>query len=270
MELIDEKQSPYQSVKLMKDSNGYALFLNDMIQFHSEEEQFSHEWMVAVPSSLAKQNKKVLILGGGDGFAAREALKCGAEQVIVVELDPIMVEWTKTNPIMRKLSNDSFNNHKVNVITGDALQFAIDSNEKYDLVIDDCEYLVGDQPSSLEKYFEYLQKLPKLLADGGVGCIMHPIEGTISPAILQKLEDLSPGVIDRIIVSTDSREQMAIASSAILPNVKCQEFISKHLGIELYTYFSNFPLRKQQDIPHAPDLNPLLSSILWSKALIPN
>ena len=107
------KQSPYQKIEIKRYKDDYSLFLNGEIQFHTSEEKESHEWMVAVPMALSKKNESVLILGGGDGFAAREAIKCGAKKITLVEFDPEMIELTKKNLIMRRLSEDSFNNSKV-------------------------------------------------------------------------------------------------------------------------------------------------------------
>ena len=187
-------------IDLKRFGNDYALFLNGEIQFHTSEQEASHEWMAAVPVALSKQNESVLILGGGDGFAAREAVRCGAKEITVVEFDSSMIEFTKTNPIMRRLSKDSFNNSKVKVINDDAIQYALDSNKKFDIVIDDCEYNIGDQPSNLDKYIKYLQKLPKLLNDGGVGCMMSQCEDEdiFSNKILEKLELFNSEIIKEL------------------------------------------------------------------------
>jgi spermidine synthase len=240
------EQSPH--IELKRYGDNYALFLNGEIQFHTLEQEESHEWMVAVPMALPKQNESVLILGGGDGFAAREAIKCGAKKITLVEFNSGMIELTKKNPIMRKLSNDSFNNSKVKIINDDAIQYVIDLNKKFDVVIDDCEYNIGDQPCNLNKYIKYLQKLPKLLNDGGVGCWMTQCEDedTFLNEILKKLK---PELIKGLNIYENLIDKSAFILKNIFPNAKSQEIeVSKDLGLELYTYFSNEPIKQRHSL----------------------
>lgn len=240
----------FPHIQLKRYGNDYALFLNGEIQFHTSEQEESHEWMAAVPVALSKQNESVLILGGGDGFAAREAVRCGAKEITVVEFDSSMIKLTKTNPIMRRLSKDSFNNSKVKVINDDAIQYALDSNKKFDIVIDDCEYNIGDQPSNLNKYIKYLQKLPKLLNDGGVGCWNKQCEDNniIFNKFLEKIESFNPELVKELNIYEKIIDKTAFAVKNIFPHAKSQEFFSKELGLELYTYFSNEPIEQRRPL----------------------
>ena len=242
------KQPSHKKINLKRFGNDYALFINGEIQFHTSEQEESHEWMVAVPMALSKKNESVLILGGGDGFAAREAIKCGAKNITLVEFDPEMIELTKKNVIMRRLSKDSFNNSKVKIINDDAIQYVIDLNKKFDVVIDDCEYNIGDQPSNLNKYVEYLQKLPKLLNDGGVGCWMSQCED--EHAFLNEiLEKLKPELTKELNIYENLIDKTAFILKNIFPNAKSQEIeVSKDLGSELYTYFSNEPIKQRRPL----------------------
>lgn len=240
------EQSPH--IQLKRYGDNYALFLDGEIQFHTLEQEESHEWMVAVTMALSKQNESVLILGGGDGFAAREAIKCGAKKITLVEFDSGMIELTKKNRIMRRLSNDSFNNSKVKIINDDAIQYVIDLNKKFDVVIDDCEYFFGNQPCNLNKYIKYLQKLPKLLNDGGVGCWMTQCEDE-HPFLNEILEKLKPELTKELNIYENLIHKSAFILKNIFPNAKSQEIeVSKDLGLELYTYFSNEPIKQRHSL----------------------
>tara|TARA_R110002153_G_scaffold146053_2_gene297396 strand:+ start:59 stop:886 length:828 start_codon:yes stop_codon:yes gene_type:complete len=263
------KQSPYQKIEIKRYKDDYSLFLNGEIQFHTSEEKESHEWMVAVPMALSKKNESVLILGGGDGFAAREAIKCGAKKITLVEFDPEMIELTKKNLIMRRLSEDSFNNSKVKVINDNAIEYALNSNETFDIVIDDCEYNIGDQPSNLNKYIKYLQKLPKLLNDGGVGCWMTQCEDedVFLNKILEELKLFNPELIKGLNIYENLINKTAFILKNIFPNAKSQEILCKELGSELYTYFSNEPIEQQHPLnaESISNIDSLIYSDLFSE-----
>lgn len=261
------EQSPH--IQLKRYGDNYALFLDGEIQFHTLEQEESHEWMVAVTMALSKQNESVLILGGGDGFAAREAIKCGAKKITLVEFDSGMIELTKKNPIMRRLSNDSFNNSKVKIINDDAIQYVIDLNKKFDVVIDDCEYFFGNQPSALNKHFQYLQKLPKLLNDGGVGCLMYggDNEDIFYNYLLEKVKIIDPKITEKLNIYENLLDKTSFVYKTIFPNAKCQEFFSEELGTELYTYFSNEPIKQRHSLntKYISSIHSLIYSDLFNK-----
>ena len=57
--------------------------------------------------SLSEQRKNILVLGGGEGLAVREILKYkDVEKVTVVDLDPVMTELAKHNPIITKINQE--------------------------------------------------------------------------------------------------------------------------------------------------------------------
>ena len=146
-QLIYQHQSPYQSIKLFLDGNHYWLSLNNVMQFHTRECYASHEYMCKNPLRMVQNPKKVLIIGGGDGFAARELLKDPrVEEILNVELDHHLIGLTKQHPVMRILTEDAFHHPKVKVIAGDGIGFLINSADKYDIIIDDCEYDYTGQP----------------------------------------------------------------------------------------------------------------------------
>ncbi len=80
---------------------------------------------------------RILILGGGDGLAARNALQLpGVEGVVNVEYDPAMVHFARKHPIMRLINLGSFNNPRVLVKVQDARRFVRrPSRKKFNLAI---------------------------------------------------------------------------------------------------------------------------------------
>src|SRR5262249_40431654 len=67
--------SDYQRVVVTAGAGGVRLFLNGNLQFHSRDEYRYHEALVHPALAAHGAPRRVLVLGGGDGMAVREALK---------------------------------------------------------------------------------------------------------------------------------------------------------------------------------------------------
>jgi spermidine synthase len=85
-----------------------------------------------------KTPEKVLILGGGDGLLARELLKIeGVESITLIDLDPKMIELSRTYPPLLKLNEGALNSDRVEVMVGDAFIFLKETNKKWDAILID-------------------------------------------------------------------------------------------------------------------------------------
>jgi spermidine synthase len=72
--------------------------------------------------SLVPDHRRVLILGGGDGIALREVLKYSdVESVTLVDIDPGMVSFCRSNDIMVKLNNNAFADARVKTFRSGAV-----------------------------------------------------------------------------------------------------------------------------------------------------
>ncbi len=64
----------------------------------------------------------MLILGGGDGLAAREVLRQeGVREIVQVELDPAVLELANTK--LRDLNGGALEDDRVDVVTADAFRW---------------------------------------------------------------------------------------------------------------------------------------------------
>lgn len=136
--IIYKEQSKYQKIVLTTDRDDLRMFLDGNIQFSSYDEYRYHEALIHPAMSLAPQKENILILGGGDGLAAREILKYNeVKNIKLVDLDPAVVNLCKTNPIIKKLNMNSLENEKLQVINKDAYKYLEESKDKYDLIIVD-------------------------------------------------------------------------------------------------------------------------------------
>lgn len=138
--VIYAKSSQYQRIVVTKGKVGYSLFLNGNLQFNSFDEYRYHEALVH-PGFAAFNGdaKRVLILGGGDGLAAREVLKYKTvEQVQLVDLDPAMTQVAYSVPALGELNKHAFEDPRVQVTNTDAFVWLDNvSTEPFDVVIID-------------------------------------------------------------------------------------------------------------------------------------
>lgn len=150
-ELVFSRQTHYQKIVLMKErpvdktliqEKQYVLYLDGFLQFSTIDEQTYHACIANIPmaavSYLGHTPKKALILGGGDGLAARNLLVSPQiEKVTNVELDPVMIEVAKTHPVLLEHNLKSFHSPRVEVVNADAFQWIKQTSDKYDLIIVD-------------------------------------------------------------------------------------------------------------------------------------
>ena len=73
--IIYTQATPYQRIVLTHQKSDYRLYLNNNLQFSSQDEYRYHEALVHPAMSMAPKIDNVLVLGGGDGLAVREVLK---------------------------------------------------------------------------------------------------------------------------------------------------------------------------------------------------
>ena len=149
--IILSTQTQYQKIVVTKHKDDLRLFINGNIQFSSMDEYRYHEALVHIPMSVVEKKEKILILGGGDGLAAREILKYkDVEKITLVDLDNEMVELCKTNNDIVKLNEGSLSNSKVNIINNDAYKFLENNKEIYDVILVD---LPDPNDDSLNKLY---------------------------------------------------------------------------------------------------------------------
>jgi spermidine synthase len=152
--VIFRKQTKYQKIVLTKHKDDLRLFLNGNIQFSSLDEYRYHEALVHPAMSLAANRENILILGGGDGLAAREVLKYNeVKRIVLVDLDPEVVSLCSTNPLIKELNKNSLINEKVHVVNMDAYKYLEDNEDKFDVIIVD---LPDPNNESLNKLYTNL------------------------------------------------------------------------------------------------------------------
>lgn len=137
--IVFSKTTKHQRIVLTHERKNFNLYLNNNLQFSTFDEYRYHEMLVHPAMSFAEKIDNILILGGGDGLAAREILKYkDVKTITLVDLDSQMTDLFKENNLFTKMNNFSLQNKKVKIINQDAFVW-VNSNDdkKYDVVIID-------------------------------------------------------------------------------------------------------------------------------------
>ncbi|MGY1823197.1 polyamine aminopropyltransferase [Geodermatophilus sp. SYSU D00079] len=115
--IVAAVRSEYQEIVVTERAGDVRLFLDGDLQFASLDE---HRYTEAlVHPALARDPARVLVLGGGDGLAAREVLRHpSVREVVQVELDPAVVDLARTR--LADLNDRALDDPRVDVVIDDA------------------------------------------------------------------------------------------------------------------------------------------------------
>jgi len=167
--IYEEIDTKYQLIKFYEDENKHLILtLNRYVQFiEGEDEQNYHNTLILPSFAINPNIKNCLILGGGDGLAARTILKHKSDvEITLVELDKKMIEIFKTVPRLIKLNENSLS--KCNIYTENALYWVPRNITKiFDMIVLDFP-----DPTSweLKRLYskEFLSDIIYLLGEGGI------------------------------------------------------------------------------------------------------
>lgn len=154
-------------VKILETSD-VRLYLDKQLQFSSLDEQIYHEALVHPALSMVKKRERILIAGGGDGFAIREVLKYpDVKHIDLVDLDPLMIHIASNIPKVANLNQRALHDKRVSVHQKDIQVFQKEQSEHYDVIIVDLPD-PGDEILSRLYTVEFFRKLANLLTDDGI------------------------------------------------------------------------------------------------------
>jgi len=118
--IIAYRHTAYQDIVVTRRGSDMRLYLDGGLQFSTRDEYRYTESLVY--PALGTGAHSVLVLGGGDGLAARELLRQpGVEQIVQVELDPVVIELARTT--MREANGGALDNPRVRVVIDDAMSW---------------------------------------------------------------------------------------------------------------------------------------------------
>ena len=160
---LEHVRSKYQDIYVFETYDyGNLLVIDGTVQTTERDEYIYHEMIVHMPMLTHGNAKKVLVIGGGDGGAAKEALKHNVDEIHVVEIDEKVVDMSKKYlPTLSIAYSDSH----VHLHTADGTEF-VKSNGGFDVIIVDSTDPVGPA-LGLFKH-DFYESIKKALNPGGV------------------------------------------------------------------------------------------------------
>jgi len=166
--VIYSEQTPYQKIVMTQWKSHFWLFLNGQEQFSTYDEERYHEPLVHPAMCLSSDRGQVLIIGGGDGLAAREALKHpDVSRVTLVDMDPAMTRMAREHPILLEINRGALNDPRVSIVNQDAAEFVDRTEKRFGVIIVDLPD--PDTVDLMHVYSEgFYRALNRLLIRGGV------------------------------------------------------------------------------------------------------
>ena len=164
--LIEASKTRFQDLEIHETPQFGKLFRLDGCFMTSEREEFVyHETLIHPALAALSAPKRVLVIGGGDGGAAEEALKHpSVDQVIMVELDEKVVEISKEH--FGAIHRGVFANPKLKLLIDDGLKYLSETKEKFDHIALDLPDPIGPATALYEEAF--FRDCKRALAPGGV------------------------------------------------------------------------------------------------------
>ncbi|MEU6094510.1 polyamine aminopropyltransferase [Streptomyces sp. NPDC047079] len=162
------------------------LFLDGRLRVSGSDERLYHEALVH-PAMSGGPHARVLVLGGGDGLAAREVLsRPGVRRVDVVDPDPGVVLLARRDRALSALNGHAFADPRVRVRTGDAFCWLRHTRQTYDVLIADLPD-PGIAASTKLYSQEFYGLARRVLAPGG-RLVVHAGPVTARPRVFWTVE----------------------------------------------------------------------------------
>lgn len=136
--VIHTEQSPYQRIVLTRFLTDTRLYLDGHLQFSAKDEYRYHESLIHPAMGLAANHQRVLLLGAGDGLAAREVFRWpDVEELVVVDLDPAITRLGREHPAVVALNEDALNDPRVTIVNADAFTWLAASEDQFPVIVMD-------------------------------------------------------------------------------------------------------------------------------------
>lgn len=171
-EVLFRAKTDHQDLVIFKNEGfGRVLALDGIVQTTERDEFIYHETLVHTPVLAHGRARSLLIIGGGDGGTAREALKHGSlERIVQVEIDPSVIELCREH--LPAHNGGAYDNPRLEVVFGDGAAWVGNTSERFDVIVVDGTDPVGPgaalyTPAFYEACRETLTESGIFVAQGG-------------------------------------------------------------------------------------------------------
>ena len=162
---VGEWQTRHHRLAIYDTPHYGRVFRLDGRNLSSEREEFVyHENLIHPALAAHTAPRKVLIVGGGDGGSAEEALKHpSVDQVTLCEADAELIALAREH--FFAVHRGAFDNPKLRVLAGDGMKFIRETHERFDLIALD----LADPAAPAQAFYsaEFFQQCRTALAPGG-------------------------------------------------------------------------------------------------------
>ena len=146
---------------------GRMLVIDGIVQTTINDEFIYHE-MLTLPAALRHGGPRtMLIIGGGDGGALRQAVRLRSlDRIVQVEIDEAVTRSCRT--YLPEISGGAFDDHRVHLVFGDGAEYLSSSKEKFDIIVLDLTDPVPQSPAEPLFEADFLARVRDALTPGGV------------------------------------------------------------------------------------------------------
>ncbi len=163
-----EVRSRYGHIQVLDTTlHGRALVIDGIVQTTERDEFVYHEMLVLTPALQHGRPQSMLIVGGGDGGALRQALRLKSlRRVVLVEIDQTVTAVCREH--LRAVGGDAFDDPRVELVHADGAAYLAASADRFDVVVLDLTDPVPGGPAERLFGTAFLEVARDALAPGGV------------------------------------------------------------------------------------------------------
>ena len=164
-ETLFRGQSPFQEVEVfVSEPYGRTLAIDGTFMTSEGDEFVYHELLTHPAMLTAKEPKRVLVIGGGDGGTIREVLRHpSVEKCVMIEIDELVVQASKEHLPM---IGTAWDDPRLDVRFIDGIDYVKNSDEEpYDVVLLDGTDPIG--PGEVLFDIEFFRACKRMLKPGG-------------------------------------------------------------------------------------------------------
>ncbi|HEX3381142.1 MAG TPA: polyamine aminopropyltransferase [Paraburkholderia sp.] len=242
--LVERVESRYQTIEIWDTPQLGALFTLDGRPMTSAGDEFIYHECMVHPAALAHPAPRTaLVLGGGDGGAARQLLRHpGIERIVVAELDAEVVRLTRKH--LPHVHGGAFDDPRVELVIGDAADYVAAASRathsatdvpaaRFDLVVFDLT--PPDSPAAGLYTPAFYAQLKRVLRADALLSLHLGSPYFHAPRIAALLDDLRAAFAQVRTLSTfvplyGSLWMMAIASDTLDPAALTADTLAERLA----------------------------------------
>lgn len=164
-EHLFHQKTAFQTIDVLESAvYGRVMVIDGMVMLTETDEYVYHELLTHIPLQFLDSPERILIIGGGDGGTAREALKYPkVKEVVMVEIDEGVIETARN---FFPTTSCSFQDPRLRILVDDGAAFVKNEKEDFDLVIIDSTDPIG--PAEVLFSEDFYKNCSRILKPHGI------------------------------------------------------------------------------------------------------